>query len=79
MMELLNEILVGILKREGIHSSLQDLATITTEVLDSECCRALGRIKMILEDKSLTDFDCIEEIVSVFEELGSGCSFRHDY
>lgn len=44
-----------------------------------ESHRALCRIKAVLEDKALSDFDCIERIVNVFENIGSDCGTRHDF
>ena len=52
------------------------------EIFDSTCYMALKRIKMILEDDTLSDEECflkIEEIVSVYESIGSGCGARHDF
>lgn len=50
--------------------------------VEMQSYRALRKIKDILEDDSLSDEDCefkIDEIICVFEELGSGCNNRHDY
>ena len=78
-MELFKEVLVKILARDGILSSPQDLDIIAVEAIEGECCRALRQIKALVEDKSLSDFECIEEIVGVFESVGSACMFRHDW
>lgn len=51
----------------------------TTELI---CYEALCRIKAIIEDDSLSDSQCfhqIEEIVGVFESIGSGVGTRHDF
>lgn len=51
-------------------------------VINSECYKALEEIRRILKDDSLSDQECfnkIEEIVCVFESLGSGCGTRHDF
>lgn len=51
-------------------------------VLESKCYQALYKIQRILKDDSLKDSECflkIEEIVSVFEDLGSHCGNRHDF
>ncbi|MBQ9979634.1 MAG: hypothetical protein IJP23_01050 [Oscillospiraceae bacterium] len=53
-----------------------------SQFVESECYKALKKIKAILEDHTLTDRECfmqIEEIVRVFEEIGSGCGNRHDF
>ena len=52
------------------------------EIFNSTCYMALKRIKMILEDDTLSDKECflkIEEIVSVYESIDSGCGARHDF
>jgi len=52
------------------------------ELLEKECYKALKKIKEIIEDDSLSDKECfmqIEEIVCVFERLGSGGGGRHDF
>lgn len=50
--------------------------------VEMECFHALAKIKSILEDDSLRDEECfeqIEEIICIFEDLGSGCGNRHDF
>ncbi|MEG1988716.1 MAG: hypothetical protein RR035_05960 [Oscillibacter sp.] len=52
------------------------------EILQFSCYQALKKIKAILADGHLDDQECfrkIEEIVSVFEELGSSGGGRHDF
>ena len=46
------------------------------------CFYALKRIKAILEDDSLDDENCfwrIEEIVRIFENIGTDAGSRHDF
>ena len=50
--------------------------------VEMESFQALAKIKAILENDSLRDDACfqqIEEIVCVFEALGSGAGNRHDF
>lgn len=49
------------------------------EIADSKSLQALQKIKTIIENKELSDFECIEEIVCVFEDIGSGAGSRHDF
>ena len=45
-------------------------------------CRALQRIKEVLEDESLDDADCfwkIEAVVETLEQVGSDGGNRHDF
>ena len=70
-MELFKEILINILAREGIQSSLQDLDMIVVEAIESECCRSLEKIRAILDDQNLSDFQCIKKIRHVCEKTGA--------
>ena len=57
-------------------------STDVAKIVELECYKALSKIKDVLEDDSLEDSKCfyrIEEIICVFEELGSGCGNRHDF
>ena len=56
--------------------------TDVTTIVELECYKALGKIKAILKDDALADSECfrqIEEIVCIFEELGSCGGNRHDF
>ena len=82
-MELLQEILCHVLADKKVQVSFSGLTdTEVIKITELECYKALQKIKAILEDDSLEDSDCfyrIEEIVCVFEDLGSDCGNRHDF
>ncbi len=44
-----------------------------------ENMRALEKIRGILADGALDDFECVERIVQVMEGLGADCGDRHDF
>lgn len=49
---------------------------------EMRCYEALRKIKAVLEDESLTDAACfqkIEEMINIFEEIGSDGGSRHDF
>lgn len=51
-------------------------------LINMRCFEALKKIKGVLADDSLDDPECfrrIEEIVRIFEELGSDGGGRHDF
>lgn len=82
-MELYQEILCHVLANEKVQASFPKLInTDVTKIVELECYKALGKIKAILEDDTLADSECfqqIEEIIYTFEELGSGGGSRHDF
>lgn len=82
-MELYQEILCHVLANEKIQISFPNLInTDVTKIVELECYKALSKIKAILEDDTLADSECfqqIEEIIWTFEELGSGGGSRHDF
>ncbi|MBQ8207876.1 MAG: hypothetical protein IJZ89_03980 [Clostridia bacterium] len=75
-MELYQEIL---LKLMGDNENYQIDAT---KIVELECYKALRDIKAVIEDDSFEDAECfyrIEEIVQIFERLGSDGGSRHDF
>ena len=48
-------------------------------IVEMTCYHAIKRIREILNDSSLDDFACIEEIVLILEDIGIGCGSRHDF
>ena len=54
-------------------------ATPSPQTLMDENMRALERIRDILADSALDDFECVERIVQVMEGLGADCGDRHDF
>ena len=76
-MELYEEI---ILKRA--QNLFGEMGLSVEKIIETECYRALVKIKNVLEDPSLEDEACfmrIEEIIHIFEETGAGCEYRHDF
>ena len=48
-------------------------------IADTNAIIILDKIKKIIADDSLSDFDAIEEIVCIFEEKSIDCGSRHDF
>ena len=81
-MQLYKEILAHILSNEEIQITFPNLKISPTEIIQSESYQALQKIKAVIQDDSLTDSECfmkIEEIICVFESLGSSGGSRHDF
>jgi len=52
------------------------------KIIKKRCYKALREIKKVLEDDSLEDEECferIEEIVCIYERIGSDGGVRHDF
>lgn len=81
-MNLYQEILREILENEKIEVTFPNLNITAKEIVEMKCYQALTEIKGILENGKLEDKECfekIEEIVCVFERLGSNGGSRHDF
>lgn len=80
-MELYEEILSRILSSGKMHVIFSNPTINAAELIESESYKALKKIKDILSDDRLSDGECfqkIEEIICVFEALGSNGGSRHD-
>ncbi len=81
-MELYKEILSQILSRNEIQVVIPQLEIDMRSLFELECYRALNNIKNILEDDGNSDAEClmkIEEILYIFDNLGSNIDIRHDF
>ena len=78
-MELYKEILARVLEKEALHVTFPNLELNAKEIVELQCYQALQRIKAIIEDDNLSDCACVEEIVRVFECIGSDGGNRHDF
>ena len=81
-MELYKEILAKLLEKEEMIIVFPGLTATPAELIEIESYKALQEIKAILEEDSLEDRECfmkIEDIVCVFEGIGSDGGHRHDF
>ena len=49
------------------------------ELIELKSMMTLEKIKTVIENDSLSDFECIERIVKIFEQIGSNAGNRHDF
>ena len=49
------------------------------ETICLKSLHALDKIKTVINNDSLSDFECIEHIIRIFEEIGSDGGNRHDF
>ena len=78
-LDLLKDVIVKILEKEDMKISFPELSPDISEIIETECMRSLQKINDILGNDSFSDFECIEEILRVFEDMGSTSSLRHDF
>ncbi len=80
-MNLYQEVLCNVLKDELIEIRLPNIPTMVN-LVELKCYHTLEKIKAVLEDDDLSDVACfqkIEEIVTIFESIGSDGGNRHDF
>ena len=81
-MDLLKDIIYNKIEEDEITVTVSGKNTDIDKLVESTCYKALNEIKSIIENDSLSDEECflkIEEIIRVFERLGSNCGNRHDF
>lgn len=78
-MELYKEMLAKLLEKEEVQVTFPNVYRSLGELAEMKSYQALEEIKAIIENDDLSDFMCVEEIVCLFERLGSGCGNRHSF
>ena len=81
-MELYEDILLYKLNNLQNIDQLADLLSNASSVITDECYQTLKKIKAVIEDDNLSDPECfakIEQIIRLFEEIGSNGGNRHDF
>ena len=81
-MKLFQDILKGILMEEEVQIVFPNLKFSANDLVEMKSYMALREIKKILENEELDDKECfgkIEEIVHLFEVMGSDCGTRHEF
>lgn len=81
-MDLFKDVIYDKIKKDEITVIISGKNADIDRIVESTCYKALNEIKSILENDSLTDEECflkIEEIIRVFEQLGSNGGNRHDF
>lgn len=68
--------------RTAVTPSDEEKQSLLGELMNSAACQALEKIRRVLNDNRLDDQTCfwkIEEIVRIYEEMGSNGGSRHDF
>ena len=81
-MELYQELLLTLLQQQHIQVTFPDLNISAQDFVECQCYQALNEINTVIHDDSLDDGECfakIEEIIQIFENIGSTGGLRHDF
>ncbi len=78
-MDLYKELLINILKEDEIEVRFKRFSFNIEKFTQNECYILLDKIRAVIQDDSLTDFDCVEKIVCLFENSGISAGNRHDF
>ena len=74
------DILIDVLSQTEVKITFENLASNDPNVIvESTCFEALQRIRGILDNDELQDFECIDRIVTILEEIGTNAGSRHDF
>lgn len=68
--------------RAAVTPGDEERQSLLAELMNSAACRALEDIRKVLDDDRLDDQTCfwrIEEIVKIYESIGSDGGSRHDF
>ena len=68
--------------RAAVKPGDEEKQSLLAELMDSSARRALEDIRKVLDDDRLDDPNCfwrIEEIVRIYESIGSNGGSRHDF
>jgi len=78
-LDLFKELLINILKEDKISVDFKNFSFDIEKFTQNECYILLDKIKTIIQDDSLSDFECVEKIVCLFEKSGISAGIRHDF
>ena len=68
--------------RASAQLSQEEALLVLAELMKDSACQALEKIRAVLDDDRLDDPECFwrfEEIVKIYEEVGSDGGSRHDF
>ena len=62
-----------------INNNIQNIDIDVNKIANSKAISILSDVQQIIKNNSYTDFEVVEEIVSLFERNGISCGARHDF
>ena len=76
------ELLIALLKQAARNGNINiniDFSETIERIVSDICFQTLNNIHDILDDDSLSDFDCIEKIVCALDAIDFNGGCRHDF
>ena len=75
------ELLIGLLQKKAVEVRFPDLNMDIDALADLESCKALKKIRDILNDRTMDDPECFDAIERVIVEFETMCFslYRHDF
>ena len=64
---------------DAVVANFQKLNIDADEIVETRATEMLSEVLIAIRDDSLTDFDVVDKIVSVFEKNNITCLGRHDF
>lgn len=62
-----------------VNNKIADFEIDENSIADSVAISLVDEIQNIIRNEELSDFDAIDEIVSLFNQYEIDCGFRHDF
>jgi hypothetical protein len=78
-MKIIKKILIEALETDILTLKWEDETGSLDDLFKNETYNVLLEIKNSLEDSSMSDFDCIDEIIRIFSNSGITVLYRHDF
>jgi len=79
-LELYKQILIEVMSKHKIKIEFENLKITNPNIIAEKTCYiAIQRIRTILANENLSDFECIERIINLLENIGSDAGSRHDF
>ena len=64
---------------EFIKANIKDFDIDASQIADTTAICVLSEIQKIIKDENYSDFEAVEEIISVFEKYNIDFGFRHNF
>ena len=79
-MDLYKDIIAEVLSKKKVRIRFENLEIRNpNEIVEMVCYKTIQRIRKVLSNDELNDFECVERIVKLIEEIDSDGGLRHDF